>query len=550
MKMKSNIIKAVIFGFFLLTAFSACKTLKQPDEIQTPLNYTDEDVINSEIERINEFAKTEPVKALWRACLLGRKDIIQKNYTKVRNQLLNQLDAKDYNEAFRYYSTLINVNNYFGGEYLSETEINEFQEQLNSLFVEKALVLEGFEEKRPQSIADCINATVTVWVDKGIKVENGAGMADIVIGSGFFIDKRGYLITNHHVIEDLVDGRYEGFSRLYVKMLPDTDTKIPAKVIGYDSILDLALLKAEVEPNYVLSLGSSSDLQIGDKISAIGTPIGLEGTITSGIISATERKLLTLGHVFQIDAAVNSGNSGGPLIDEKMNVQAIVFAGMLQYQGLNFAIPVEYLKQELQYLYAGGNVQHAWIAAYGRTVRKGPLNLGLEVQYVIPGGSACMSRLSEDDVIYEAAGIKINTIDDFQFVLLSYTPGTIIPVKYKNEEKAENECLVYLEKRSEEPNALAYQSDLFTGSFIPMFGMKLKQSSTINRNSYIIEKVIRGGIADDANFSENDEITIKDIKLDEKNKYVGVFLNTKRRASGYLDMPITLANALDSPFYF
>ena len=94
-------------------------------------------------------------------------------------------------------------------------------------------------------------------------------------------------------------------------------------------------------------MGSSSDLEIGDKISAIGTPVGLEGTLTSGIISSFDRKLLALGNVFQIDAAVNSGNSGGPLIDKNLKVQAIVFAGMLQLQGLNFAIPVEYLKQEL-----------------------------------------------------------------------------------------------------------------------------------------------------------------------------------------------------------
>ena len=102
-------------------------------------------------------------------------------------------------------------------------------------------------------------------------------------------------------------------------------------------------------------------MSVGDKISAIGTPIGLEGTLTSGIISSIGRKMTTLGNVFQIDAAVNSGNSGGPLIDEKYKVQAIVFAGMLQFQGLNFAIPVEYLKLLLPRLYYGGEILHPFV---------------------------------------------------------------------------------------------------------------------------------------------------------------------------------------------
>ena len=192
-----------------------------------------------------------------------------------------------------------------------------------------------------------MHAAVTIWVDRGVTVKNGAGYADIIIGSGFFIDERGYIVTNHHVIDSMVNPKYEGYVRLYIKLLDDNLTKIPAKVVGYDSLLDLALLKVEITPEYVLDLGSSDDLEIGDKISAIGTPVGLEGTLTSGIISSFDRKLLSLGNVFQIDAAVNSGNSGGPLIDKNLKVQAIVFAGMLQLQGLNFAIPVEYLKQEL-----------------------------------------------------------------------------------------------------------------------------------------------------------------------------------------------------------
>lgn len=533
---------AFLFGLCFIFLFSGCHTLKQPEKIEEPLNYTDEDVIKTEIERINQMKDSEPVKALWRAVLLGKEDVINDCYDLVKVHYQKAVDEKNPLDASRYYTSLKTVRN--------DQRLELIGEKLAALNETEAFILEKTDAMNPSTVADCVKATVTIWVDKGIKLENGSGMADIVIGSGFFIDKRGYLITNHHVISDVVNPKYEGFSRLYIKMQPDTDTKIPAKVVGYDSILDLALLKVEVEPEFVLSLGSSSDLSIGDKVSAIGTPIGLEGTLTSGIISSTDRKLLTLGNVFQIDAAVNPGNSGGPLIDEKMQVQAIVFAGSLQSQGLNFAIPVEYLKQELQFLYAGGDIKHSWIAAYGRTANKGRKKLGLEVQYVIPGGTACMSGLKDGDLIVEVAGQQINSLDEFQYIIMAYGPGTLIDCKYQDEETNIQTAYLYLDVRSKEPSALAYQSDFVTGSFIPIFGMKLKRSSTTVRSLYVIDKVVRGGIADETSFSEGDEINVRDVQIDKENKYIAAQLYTKRKTKGYLDVPIVLSNSLDSPFYF
>lgn len=539
--MKTKTCAGILFVFSLFCCIS-CNSLKQPDSIQEPLNYTDEDIIISEIERIENLKDEYPVKALWRANLLGKEETFSDCYNLVTQKLETFIEEKDYFNAYRYFISLKTVR--------PEEDYSVFAQKIEELYASTALVLDVPEDKLPESISDCVKATVTVWLDKGLKVENGTGMADVIIGSGFFIDKRGYLITNHHVIEDSVSSKYEGYSRLYVKMHPDTDTKIPAKVIGYDPILDLALLKVEVEPEVVLRLGSSTDLNIGDKVSAIGTPIGLEGTLTAGIISSTDRKLLTLGNVFQIDTAVNAGNSGGPLIDEKMNVQAIVFAGMVQFQGLNFAIPVEYLKQELKYLFEGGEVQHSWIAGFGRTIRKGNKKMGLEIQYVIPGGSACMSLMKTGEIIVEANGVPVQSIEDFQFNLMGYQPDTIIPIKVLDAEGEEKVYSVYLEKRSSEPNALAYKSDFITNSFIPMFGMKLKPASTVYRNSYVIEKVIRGGLADETGFSENDQVTVRDVKIDYQNKYIATQLFTKQKNKGFLDVPMFLSNTLDSPYYF
>ncbi|MCR5188316.1 MAG: S1C family serine protease [Treponema sp.] len=536
-------LKSGKYLFVLLIAIftlASCRTIKQPKEVAQPINYSDEDVVNIEIERINNLLQAEPVKALWRSLLLGREDVIERCKSTLILLFENAMEEKDYFTAKKYYKSLITSG------WKSEKYTNQEVEKLYSQTVP------GFQKnnKAPKSIADCMDATVTIWVDRGIKVVNGAGYADVVLGSGFFIDERGYLITNHHVIDSMVNPKYEGYSRLYIKLLDDPDTKIPAKVIGYDPILDLALLKVEITPEYVLDLGSSKDLNLGDKVSAIGTPVGLEGTLTSGIISSTERKLFTLGNVFQIDAAVNSGNSGGPLIDQNLKVQAIVFAGISQYQGLNFAIPVEYLRQELSLLYKGDELQHAWIGASGNTKRYGNKKVGLEVQYVLPGGSSSMSGLKPGCVITQIDGFDIKTLEDFQYLMMAYDPETLLTCKYLDEEEKEAQAYIYLDKRPESPSLIVYESDFISNAFVPLFGMKLVASSTLNRNSYTIENVIKGSVADQMNFSEYDIVQIRDIKLDKENEYIFAQILTRRRKKGFLDISMGLSTAYDSPYYF
>lgn len=520
---------------------TSCHSLKQPKEIPQPLNYSDADIVQAETERIDGMLESQPVRALWRSLLLGRDDIIEKAKSNLETRFEKALEEKDYFSAKKYYKSLVSAG--WKNSKYSATEIEK-------LYSSDIPGISGKNSNAPATIAQCMDATVTVWLDKGVTVRNGAGYADITIGSGFFIDNRGYLITNHHVIDAMVNPKYEGYSRLYVKLLEDPDTKIPAKVVGYDPILDLALLKVEIEPKYVLNLGSSSQLQIGNRVSAIGTPIGLQGTLTSGIVSSTERKLLTLGNVFQIDAAVNSGNSGGPLIDEKLNVQAIVFAGILTHQGLNFAIPVEYLRQELPQLYNGDEVQHAWIASYGHTYRQGNKRAGLEIQYVLPGGSAAMSGFTAGDVITEVDGVAVSSIEDFQFLLMAYEAETLLTCKYTDSQGQSKSKLIYLDKRPEDPGVLVYNTDFASNAFVPLFGMKLIASSTTNKNSYTIEEIIKGSSADQMSFSERDSVEIHDIKLDKQNKYILATIYTRRQKKGFLDISMVLSTSFDDPYYF
>ncbi len=541
--MKNNKIFA-LFSLFLPLLLISCTSIKDPKDIPQSIDYTDEDIVATEIERINKFKEIEPVKAFWRAILLGRQDIISDCQELIYGKLQEALEENDFFLVNKYYLSLKT----YGFEF-----DQEFLDKINSLVYSNIPGLTSENSKAPDSIEECLKATVTIWLDRGLKVENGAGFADIVIGSGFFIDPRGYLITNYHVIESMVDSSYEGFARLFIKLIGDDDLKIPAKVIGYDSVLDLALLKVEIIPDYVLSLGSSSDLKLGDKISAIGAPLGLEGTLTSGVISTVDRKLLTFGNVFQIDAAINSGNSGGPLIDKDMKVQAIVFAGMLQYQGLNFAIPVEYLKQELPILYnngQGGELIHPWLGCYGHTKRNGNERVGLEIQYVMPGSSASLSGLKVNDVITEIDGKCISTIEDIQFLFMAYQYETMLKCKYIDENSQEKECFIYLEKRPKYPFQKIYQSDFVYNTFLPAFGMKLFPVSTTNKNTYKIERVIRGSLADQTTFSENDLVQIKDIHYDDENGGFYAIINTQRQKKGNLDLMMTLSSSYDSPYYF
>ena len=532
---------------FLLPAFIlfSCQSLHQPSSVVQPLNYSDEDIVRNEIERIDSFMETEPVRALWRASLLGHDDVLERCFIKVQSLLEASIADKKYLDAKRYYKSLASVKAGWQLEGYSYTQI----EKLANAEL-PGLAFENTKAKYPSKISECMQAAVTIWVDRGVTVKNGAGFADIIIGSGFFIDERGYIVTNHHVIDSMVNPKYEGYARLYIKLWDDNITKIPAKVVGYDSLLDLALLKVEVTPDYILELGSSNDLEIGDKISVIGTPVGLEGTLTSGIVSSFERRLLSLGNVFQIDAAVNSGNSGGPLVDKNLKVQAIVFAGMLQLQGLNFAIPVEYLKQELPALYERGQIIHCWTGCFGNTKREGNKKAGLEVQYVIPGGSAFMAGLRPGDIITSLDGKAITSLDDFNFMLMACEYETILECKYISSTGQEKVCHLYLEKRPEYPGLEIFDSDLLMNSFVALFGMKLIPSSTTNKNSYTIEKIIPGSPADDMSFSENDTVTVLAVNVDQKNEVIVTSISTKRKKKAFLDVVINLASSFDGPYFF
>ena len=537
-------LKKIACLVFIFIVFLSCSSVRDPENVYSEIDYTQEDARNEERKRILDLLEKNKVQALWRAYLLKDSETISQCEEKILEEYNEAVEKEDWFNALRIAKSLETISS------PALSKISKSPSELASLSKKNVPGLSGEKSNAAKKVSSYINGTVTIWVDKGIKVERGMGFADRVIGSGFFISKDGYIVTNHHVISDLVDKKSESFSRLYIKLAEDSDTRIPAKVIGYDPEVDLALIKTEVYAPYVFTLGSSSDLDAGDKIYAIGSPVGLERTLTSGIVSATDRKLFTLGSVMQIDAAVNQGNSGGPCIDANGNVQAIVFAGMLQFEGLNFAIPVEYLKSLLPALYAGGKVLHPWLGCYGHTKKELGKDAGLEVQYVFPGASASRAKIVPGDLICEVDGQKVSTLEDMQNILMKSAAKSIIRVKYRRGEEQFLESDVYLGTRPENPGYNIYKGDIIAKSFLPIFGMQLVHVSTSNSRKYSIEQILKGSVADESGFSENDPVEIRNIKLLEDNSVIYAEIYAKNRKKGYLDGVMAIGSQLDSPYYF
>lgn len=537
-------LKKIACLVFIFIVFLSCSSVRDPENVYSEIDYTQEDARNEERKRILDLLEKNKVQALWRAYLLKDSETISQCEEKILEEYNEVVEKEDWFNALRIAKSLETISS------PALSKISKSPSELASLSKKNVPGLNGEKSNAAKKVSSYINGTVTIWVDKGIKVERGMGFADRVIGSGFFISKDGYIVTNHHVISDLVDKKSESFSRLYIKLAEDSDTRIPAKVIGYDPEVDLALIKTEVDAPYVFTLGSSSDLDAGDKIYAIGSPVGLERTLTSGIVSATDRKLFTLGSVMQIDAAVNQGNSGGPCIDANGNVQAIVFAGMLQFEGLNFAIPVEYLKSLLPALYAGGKVLHPWLGCYGHTKKELGKDAGLEVQYVFPGASASRAKIVPGDLICEVDGQKVSTLEDMQNILMKSAAKSIIRVKYRRGEEQFLESDVYLGTRPENPGYNIYKGDIIAKSFLPIFGMQLVHVSTSNSRKYSIEQILKGSVADESGFSENDPVEIRNIKLLEDNSVIYAEIYAKNRKKGYLDGVMAIGSQLDSPYYF
>ena len=399
------------------------------------------------------------------------------------------------------------------------------------------------------SVTDMVKGVATVIVDKGTKIEKGRAYYDRALGSAFFVDASGYLITNYHVISSEVDPKYEGYSRIFIRMGDASSPRFPAKVIGWDKAMDLALIKTEHKPDFVFSVIDRVIPQVGDMVLAIGSPLGLEKTVTSGIVSSLSRRFLQIGDVIQIDAAVNHGNSGGPVIDTSGRLVGIVFAGIEQYQGLNFAVPAERLAAALPAMINGGKAERPWLGlALSETLA------GAEIIYTAPNTPAAEHRLSEGMRIVSINGQKASAaqgmlIPALQDMIFQSRPGELVAVETIEPSTSESGKRVLMTvPRPDIPLAEAAKVDSKERLAAPLFGMILSPSQGHSLSStYLVKKVVRGSIADEAGISDQDPVSIRGFRIVENDGYALMEINVKKRRMGYMETTMQLPAWLDSP---
>jgi serine protease Do len=276
-------------------------------------------------------------------------------------------------------------------------------------------------------------------------------------GSGFIIDPRGYILTNNHVIG-------EG-SRLEVTLAGRI--KVPAKLVGRDAEMDLAVIRVENKGDLpVAPLGNSDSLRVGQRAIAIGNPFGLEHTITVGVISALNRQIRTseevsLFDLIQTDAAINPGNSGGPLINsrgEVIGINTAIFTPISGAQGIGFAIPINLARDVALQLIEKGHVVRPFLGIYGAVpldpelakALKLKVNSGLIVQRVIRGSPADLAGIKEGnqpiiignlrfylggDIIVSFDNKKIVTLQDLSAAIRRRKPGDTVVVEVVRDDR-------------------------------------------------------------------------------------------------------------------
>ena len=279
------------------------------------------------------------------------------------------------------------------------------------------------------------------------------------LGSGFIISPDGYVVTNNHVITAEGQGEIETITAT----MPD-GTEYPAKLIGRDTASDLAVLKINAGRNLpYVKFGDSRQARVGDWVIAIGNPFGLGGTVTSGIISSVYRNTGTgtaYDRYLQTDAAINRGNSGGPMFDMKGNVIGInnaIFSPTGGSVGIGFAIPAEIAAPIVAKLRAGETIERGYLGVSIQPLGDDlaaslglPKNRGEFVQSVEPGQAAARAGLQAGDVVVKVDGKEVTPDQTLSFIVANEAPGSRIPIELIREGKRQTVTATVGKRPSEE----------------------------------------------------------------------------------------------------
>jgi putative serine protease PepD len=287
---------------------------------------------------------------------------------------------------------------------------------------------------RPEGSIARVAAAVLPTV---VQIEERGGDGDGT-GSGFVLRSDGYILTNNHVVAGAAAG-----GSLTVTF--QDGTQLAARIVGRDTSYDLAVVKVDATGLTASTLGDSSGVVVGDAVIAIGSPLGLEGTVTSGIISSLNRAVQAGGsgessyiNAIQTDAAINPGNSGGPLVDARGQVIGVnsaiatVRASTGQQSGsigLGFAIPINQAKRVAEEIISTGKSSHPIIGVSVDLTFGGP---GAKVKDVTVGGPSSKVGIKAGDVITKVGGRSVADSTEMVVAIRANKPGDTITLTVKN----------------------------------------------------------------------------------------------------------------------
>jgi S1-C subfamily serine protease len=285
--------------------------------------------------------------------------------------------------------------------------------------------------REPGSVSD-IAARVTPTV---VSVEVRLASAGAT-GSGVVIDAEGgYIVTNNHVVSGA-----DGVEGAEIRAVFSDGSGSSARIVGRDPASDIAVLAVDKPGLIAASLGTAGDLVVGDPVVAIGSPLGLAGTVTSGIVSALERPVRLSGqgsdtnaviNAIQTDAPINPGNSGGALVDASgalIGINTAIASVSGGSSGLGFAIPIDTVRDIAEQLIATGQAVHASLGVNARTVTDGARDGALVVN-VEPGSPAAEAGIQEQDVVIAVDDEAVGSSEDLAVAVDAHAPGDTVTVE-------------------------------------------------------------------------------------------------------------------------
>jgi serine protease Do len=344
--------------------------------------------------------------------------------------------------------------------------------------------------------------------------------AERSLGSGVIVDRRGFILTNNHVVEQA--------TKIQVQLNGDP-TKYNAKVVGVDEETDLAVIKIDTSKELpVAKLGNSDGVQVGDWVLAIGSPFGLNATVTAGIISAKDRG--GVGRQFQkflqTDAAINPGNSGGPLVDlagEVIGINTAIITGSRGYEGVGFALPSSVAINVYNQLIQQGRVTRGSIGvSFQEELGTNAITLkelgaanGVVIMGVEPGSPAEKAGLKGGDVITSVNGHAVKTGNDLVNPIAQAPIGSKVKIDYVRDRQAKETSAIVEDRTRVFPGASAKQNDSQNDNQPAEFGLRIEnltpdRASRVGmegQKGVLVVDVDPASFGDDLGFTRGDLIS-------------------------------------------